>query len=211
MTDDWKARAVPNVVHRRVLRGEFHTEGFDADDYNGRPPRDVKQVARVATIEKAALEQPGQPTYRLTLPLPPSANDLVRPAILGRTKRGKPLARLVKTREAKPWHDTVRAAVAEQLGALRPVPLRGPLYLTVTWYLRTLSSDSSNRLKALEDGLTAAGLWHDDCQVVHHEVDKDICGIGEKPSCVVRVGAYWHPNAELRERYAQMKKAGGGR
>jgi hypothetical protein len=184
VSDDWKKRATPNVIS--------HTEGFDASDYE-RPAKTVEQ-----------------PTFHLKLPMPPLANDLVRPAIIGRRGR-RVVARLVKTKEAKPWYGIVKAHVFGAYNCIDVTALRGPVYLHATWFLRKLDTDVDGPVKALMDALKAVGIWHDDCQVVHLDVTKDLCAIGEKPWCEVKTGAYWHHNAEVRQRLANMKKAGGGR
>lgn len=89
-------------------------------------------------------------TVQLTVPLPPSANDLVRPAVMG-FKNGRPIARLVKTKEAEEYRDLVHAQL--RTATLQAFDGALPLELHVTHYLPSLSSDASNRIKALEDAL----------------------------------------------------------
>ena len=197
---DFRTRITPNIRPRReelqaVIARErmeelkditAHTEGWEVDDY-ARPPKKQDPVV-----------------YFLRLPLPPSANDLVRPAVM-RGRNGKPTARLVKAGGVRGWHDVVRAAVGAGHGKIH-----GPAYLHATMYFRSVSSDLSNRIKALEDGLTAAGVWFDDAQVVRLECEKALAPKGVEPYCEVRAGAYWVPDPDLRMRLTLARKAGGG-
>lgn len=185
MADDWRRRATPAVIR--------YAPEVDASDY----------------------ERPAAPkwgTWVLKLPLPPSTNDLLRPAPL-RGKRGKPVARMVATKEAKEYRALAVPLILEQVHRSPGRRIVGvPAYLTLVCYFRSIASDCTNRAKAVEDAITAAKVvWADDCQVVHHEADKDLCAIGEQEWCEVRVGAYHHHNGELRARLAMSTKAGGGR
>lgn len=136
--------------------------------------------------------------YRCTLPLPPSANDLVRPAVLG-FKNKKPVIRLVKTTEAKQWlmkaqHLLVRA------------PLSGPVELFAEFYMPTIASDCSNRVKQLEDALTGFA-WLDDKQVAEVHAVKRIATTPSEVRVVVTIheaSAMEHPL--LTERLAQSAK-----
>lgn len=91
------------------------------------------------------------------LPLPPSSNNIVRPVLMGRSKRGKPMVRLVSTSAARDFREAVHAK-------LPTAPVGGLLELYVTMYVPTISSDVSNRLKALEDACNGR-LWWDDKQI----------------------------------------------
>lgn len=175
-TDDWKARAVPNVV-RRVELAEL-----DADDY-ARPAR----------------EEPQQPVYLFRLSLPPSANELVRPALLGGKR-----ARLVKTDTGRKWLAYAVRELEAQFPQRRHIV--GPVYLHLTAYVARVTTDLDNRVKALSDAITAAGLWHDDAQVVRLEAEKRIAPLAIAPFVEVRVGAYWTDDSELRTRLATTKR-----
>lgn len=122
------------------------------------------------------------------LPLAPSANALVRPNVmyLGNDRRvaaqvrslikaGLLVARQVATGEAKDYRRAAHARLP-----IRPIP--GPVELYVTVSVPSISSDLSNRTKALEDALTGR-LYFDDKQTVElHETKV----IGE-PGCIVEV------------------------
>lgn len=101
-----------------------------------------------------------------TLPLPPSANALVRPAILGKiccpgchlrfVAKNAPV-RLVKTQSAKDFREAVHEILAEN-------PIDGPVEIFVTVYVDTIASDGRNREKALDDALSGR-LYYDDKQI----------------------------------------------
>jgi hypothetical protein len=123
------------------------------------------------------------------LALPPSANDLVRPTVmyLGNDRRisalvqrllktGELTARLVSTREAKEFRQSAHAR-------LPVAPIPGPVEIYATFTVPTISSDCSNRMKALEDALNGK-LFYDDKQIGEGHTAKVI---GEVPGCVVEV------------------------
>ena len=94
--------------------------------------------------------------YRLRLP--PSNNELVRPAQVG------PGVRLVSTKVASDFRKYAHAHL--------PVsPIGGPVELYVTVFVPTIASDGLNRIKALEDALNGT-LWFDDKQVVEWHIKK---------------------------------------
>ena len=95
--------------------------------------------------------------YRLAM-LPPSNNALLRPVQIGAG------VRLVSTRAAREFREYAHTH-------LPVAPVAGPLELFVTFYVPTIASDVSNRLKALEDALTGR-LFYDDKQVAEIHVRK---------------------------------------
>ncbi|HZI06533.1 MAG TPA: RusA family crossover junction endodeoxyribonuclease, partial [Archangium sp.] len=101
------------------------------------------------------------PVFRAVLPLPPSVNASLRPAVIG-WKGGKPIIRLVKTREAEAFEEECRA----ELRRLQPQLAlhRGVLALRVTFYAPTLASDVGNREKLLADACKGLAM-HDDRQI----------------------------------------------
>lgn len=103
------------------------------------------------------------------LPLPPSNNNLVRPCLMrGREESGKPVIRLVSTREAEIYR--------KKAHRILPVaPVGGLLELFVTVYVPTLASDGLNRLKALEDACNER-VWFDDRQIVEWHIVRVITG-----------------------------------
>jgi hypothetical protein len=140
--------------------------------------------------------------YRLRLP--PSSNDLVRPAFMedlvcpfchNRPPK-RPIVRLVATGEAKDFrkhaHKTLPVA-----------PIAGPVELYVTVFLPTIASDGLNRLKALEDAINER-LWFDDKQIAEWHVTRVITDDETKHGVVFEVRAanpVEHP--ELTRRLAQ--------
>lgn len=139
--------------------------------------------------------------YACTLPLPPSANDLVRPAILG-YRNGKPTIRLVKTTEAKQW-----LKGAQQL--LTAAPLHGPVELFAEFFMPTIASDCSNRVKQLEDALTGYA-WFDDKQVAEVHVIKRIASNSVEQCVIVRViqaREVDHPELAERLRKSEARAA----
>lgn len=97
--------------------------------------------------------------------LPPSENELKTPLVI----RGQ--ARLVKSASARDFERRVAADV-QASGNFSGEPLDGALVLHCTFTFPSIASDVSNRIKALEDALTAAGVWHDDKQVTHIHAEK---------------------------------------
>lgn len=123
------------------------------------------------------------------LPLPVSANDLVRPAFLsslrcdgcGRPATTRPIVRLVSTREAKDF----RAAAHR---CLPVAPFDGPVEVYATFYVSTISQDADNRVKSLFDALKGR-LFHDDVQVAEIHIVKRVTDDATKLGVVVEVRA----------------------
>jgi crossover junction endodeoxyribonuclease RusA len=124
----------------------------------------------------------------VTLPMPPSVNALYR-VFRGRSILSKP---------GRDWYKIAIPSLQAQANGWR-CPNRAALTLTFRFpdYRRC---DISNRIKALEDAITKAGLWDDDSLVdeIHMyrgAVDKDNPGVmvtilplDESPTLVVRLG-----------------------
>lgn len=139
------------------------------------------------------------------LPLPPSSNTLVRPCLMrGREDSGKPIIRLVSTREA----DIFR----KKAHALLPVaPMGGPLEVYLTFYVPTISSDGGNRLKALEDACNGR-CWFDDKQIAEWHITKVVTGDPNFTGVHLRIEAadpLQHPelSARLAKSTIAMKEA----
>lgn len=117
--------------------------------------------------------------YRL--PLPPSANALVMPVILKgkRGPSGKPVCRLIPTKEAKAFRESAHAR-------LPIAPVGGVLELYATFYVPTIASDCSNRIKALEDALKGR-LFYDDKQVAEIHAVKVVTSDRHEIGVVVHV------------------------
>jgi len=75
------------------------------------------------------------------------------------------------SKRGKKFAEDVRVAVHRQLGPIKP--LTGRLaYRLSAWPPDKRTRDLSNLLKGTEDSLTKAGVWQDDSQVDHLEVDR---------------------------------------
>lgn len=148
-----------------------------------------------------------------SLELPPSANDLVRPAAMGmhRSRKGRlvPRVRLVKTKEATEWLARTQAELRVVTdGHSLPLFVGVPLRLTVRVRVPSISSDATNRVKALEDALTGI-VWGDDCQVVEASVLKVLAEDSASAWLTeVRVEQV-QAGPELTKRLAKSKSAQG--
>jgi crossover junction endodeoxyribonuclease RusA len=93
----------------------------------------------------------------LLLPWPPSANNLY-PTCGGRR---------VLSQEGKAFHLAAVAAIRVQRG-LRAPPIAGRVAVRIELHAPDHRRyDISNRVKAVEDVITRAGVWGDDAQVDH--------------------------------------------
>lgn len=147
--------------------------------------------------------------------LPPSTNKLVRPAVMGYhfSAKGKkvPTIRFVKTQEAEEWLEGAVDSLQLRAIELGHVTWRGvPLKFEITVVVDSISSDGTNRIKALEDACKGI-VWSDDCQVVDARVIKRLrADAGEdEPAFTLRV---WPCGAEehLTYRLRHSKTANGG-
>lgn len=87
----------------------------------------------------------------LTLPYPPTTNNLYR-----NTGRGR-----VKTETCKAFHNTVHALALQA----RIKPVSGEVHLTLHVYRPQKRGDLDNTIKVIQDSLTGLA-WGDDEQVV---------------------------------------------
>lgn len=111
------------------------------------------------------------------LPMPPSVNALYGAAANG-------------AKFLLPEQRQFRSAVIGIVrGAMRgdqerAEPLAGRLEMRVTlYYANRRRTDTSNRLKSLEDALTHAGAYHDDSQIDRHVVER-VIRVGEEECAV---------------------------
>lgn len=114
----------------------------------------------------------------------------------------------------KPWRTDVREAFLKD-----GLPIadfgREPVKLTVEFIMpRTLSTpktwvpphtkkpDLSKLLRAIEDAITSAGIWHDDCQVIETFMKKRIASVGETTGCWIKIEriVYVKPVAPVRNK-----------
>lgn len=88
-------------------------------------------------------------TVTLTLPLPPSTNNLFRNV----NRHGR-----VRTDAYKAWADEAGWALKMQ----RPTPIEGAVSISITVHRVSKSSDLDNRAKAVLDLLVTHGVIEDD-------------------------------------------------
>ncbi len=98
-----------------------------------------------------------------TLPLPPSSNKRVVPAI--NRKTGKPFLR--RNERDSDFFETARRVFILTLG--RPKVPRGPMRMHLDIWVPAYNYDSTNRIKTLEDSLEALA-YENDFQVVEHRI-----------------------------------------
>ena len=111
------------------------------------------------------------------LPMPPSVNALYGAAANG--------AKFLLPEQRQFRSAVIGIVRGAMLGVdERITPLAGRLEMRVTlYYANRRRTDTSNRLKALEDALTHAGAYHDDSQIDRHVVER-VIRVGEE-ECVV--------------------------
>ena len=135
---------------------------------------------------------------RCRVPLPPSANDLVRPGLVD----GKP--RLVSTAVAKSFRMIAVPIIAAHARLHHLPKLTGAVRLEVDFYFSQMSADLGNRVKALEDALTVAGVWDDDRQVASLLITKRFVHKDVEPYCTFGV-QLWPGDGEVDERLRRAK------
>lgn len=110
---------------------------------------------------------------KLALPLPPTVNHYY--GVHG------------KRRYIKPAGIQYRMAVADIVSDLKINTLQGRLAVFVAiWPSNRIKQDLDNRLKALQDALTYAGVWEDDSQIDElHLVRRDVIKGGKVEVVIV--------------------------
>lgn len=96
------------------------------------------------------------------LPWPPSVNTYWRSRVA--TVRGRQMPIVYVSKEGRAYQREVRRLIGERWSALEPYAGRVGM-LVVMHQPTRIKTDLDNRLKALLDSLTAAGVWLDDSQV----------------------------------------------
>jgi crossover junction endodeoxyribonuclease RusA len=106
--------------------------------------------------QRALFERHDQVEYAIRLPLSPTVNNY-RAVVRGR---------LITSAEGREYHAAVKQFWIAHWNGWPPEPLTGRIRLCVEVCFPTARvADVSNRIKALEDALTAAGAWEDDSQI----------------------------------------------
>lgn len=109
---------------------------------------------------------------------------------------GRTIAQVYKTKKSRVYEEFVASCVAEGMkrGGMHYKPLlEGPVALQIRAYLQRPKGrpkreqwpdrkpDLSNIVKAIEDGMTLAGVWCDDKQVCSLDVVKSYASGGQEP------------------------------
>jgi crossover junction endodeoxyribonuclease RusA len=143
------------------------------------------------------------PSLLVSLPMPPSVNALYR------VFRN----RSILSKQGRDWYNIAIPSLQAQANGWR-CPNRAALTLNFR-FPDHRRCDLSNRIKALEDAITKAGLWDDDSLVdeVHLyrcAVDKDNPGVlitikplDESPTLIVRLGKTRKASSALEKKTAR--------
>ena len=112
----------------------------------------------------------------ITLPYPPSVNSMYR------TFRG----RMLISKKGREW---MKIAVASAKGEVHGWFVSGSCSLAICAYLPdNRRRDLDNLLKPLQDCITHAGIWKDDCQVKDLRITH--CGVDKThPRCELTIEA----------------------
>ena len=114
------------------------------------------------------------------------------------------------SRYAKPWQDTIAAAVrlkwrgnpldgpvVVSMAFVMPRPKSTPVRRPTPWAVKRPDADKLARL--VLDALTAAGVYRDDSQVVDLRATKRIAEIAETPGVVIEIAqAYNHTTPPVK-------------
>lgn len=121
---------------------------------------------------------------------------------LGNTKSGRGII-VESSAKNKPWRADVMTAAREAIGDSH-VPYDGPIAVRLAFSFwrppsvkvtkrryPSVAPDLGKLGRSTEDSLTAAGVWKDDCLIVHEVLSKHYCGEDdmalERPGCIVIV------------------------
>jgi len=121
----------------------------------------------------------------LTLPWPPTVNTMFPTSRSGHrflSKRGKEFAVAV-----------MKAVMLDRRGCTTKPETGRLAYRLSAWPPDKRTRDLSNLLKSVEDSLTKAGVWLDDSQVDHIEVDR--MPIAKGGRCTIEI---WNLDCEAR-------------
>jgi len=144
----------PRKKRKRRSRKE-HAARFAAT-----PP--LVQTADERTAQRAMFERHDQAVVSIRLPLAPSHNHYWQTWVPPGSQR----ALTHVSTEGQAFQKAVAWFWSRHYGGFPPEPLTGRIRLLLVVHMpRSARSDISNRLKPLEDALTAAGVWLDDSQV----------------------------------------------
>ena len=139
--------------------------------------RATPPAPRLSPVDQATqrdlFERHDTAVYSFRVGLAPTANKHWVPFILGRGKHAH--ASLHLSEEGTAFRQHVAEVWSLYYVArftYKPAPLTGRLRLLLVVHPRNAGvMDQGNRLKALEDALTFAGIWQDDFQVKSHRIE----------------------------------------
>ena len=117
----------------------------------------------------------------LNIPVPPSNNRFARAT---KSKSGKIV--IYTPEDVKKYRNQVCAEYLKS--GKRIVFGTNPLIVDITAYLKVMTRDVDNIPKEIFDSLTAAGVWHDDKQIVEMRCRKYRAqDFGVQPHCFIYI------------------------
>jgi Holliday junction resolvase RusA-like endonuclease len=123
-------------------------------------PPAVAATTEEAVRQRLLFERHDNVVYQFRLPMPPSTNNA---KAIFQPPKGR--ARLITTAEGRAYFEAVKRIWGRREESWRQ-PLTGRIRLLLVFFFRDRRrADISNRVKVLEDALTYAEVWTDDCQV----------------------------------------------
>lgn len=103
----------------------------------------------------------------LILPFPPSMNTYWRSPSRGALK-----GRVLISENGRRFRLNVIADILEHFNGRTPKPITGDISLQLVLFPPTAHRrDLDNFIKAIQDALTHAGIWNDDSQVKHLDIE----------------------------------------
>lgn len=130
------------------------------------------------------------PLWRRPIPTRTRGHLVTHPETVIDERRVEVYARIASQRSPMltgPVRLTIEAVY--QRPQRRPSLVPAEVWATGQRYRHIIDPDATNMLKAVEDGLTRAGVWADDNQVCDLRGEQWVAALGEAPHTVVRVTA----------------------
>lgn len=108
------------------------------------------------------------PAIQLSLPYPPSVNHYYRSVVKskkwGSSNPKDYFVTVLISKDGREYHKAVQAAVRQQGSPKTPIGARLLLFIDIH-PTNKARIDIDNRVKAVQDALTKAGVWADDCLI----------------------------------------------
>lgn len=122
---------------------------------------------------------------------------------LGNTKSGRGII-VENSTKTKPWRSDVMAAASLVMEREQHVTFEGAVAVRLAFSFwrpasvkpnkrpyPSVAPDLAKLARAVEDALTGAGIWKDDCLIVHEVLSKHYCGEDDMaldhPGCIIIV------------------------